>query len=490
MIPVISASKIYSTLGNENSLIPLAIKDIANSTGLTAASYIAGDQTEGRDRFIDEFGTQAIWLFGIPFYKKLLDLAMFKSIGFDPKVDVRILKNPDIFKKAIEHAPTEEIKASLEKIGKSQKNTKLFKGLSFGKFVASTFLTIASYYGLTKFRHHNTEKHIKEEFLKKQAELKKGQTQPQNPQFSQHSKGFGQLQNVPTAFGNVHRNTSSNNKDQNPSFTGIQDFMFSPTKNLMIVDGSITAERIFESRNLQDTIGYIVKEGSFWAFMYLLGGRIQKYVENTTEKKHNMNIQLDSRVIESEELKNALKNKELPTILQAFKDLKTDVNIYDFICNPLNKDNVIVKMAKMSDIIKVTDNKTPTGGTFSKLMQKLFPQKDLNSAVDTRAYVDLDQVKGINEKLGKLYEQFNTFKSKAAGKSEDELLTAFLKDLKKYKRISVLKNIGACIGALGVVCPAIMLALRFCSKDNREFKVKSQIEEQLAKDIQSGKIKV
>lgn len=488
MIPLISASKIYSTLGNENSLIPLAIKDIANSAGLTCASYIAGDKEEGRDRFIDEFGTQAIWLFGIPFYKKLLDLGMFKSIGYDPKVDVRILKNPDIFKKAIEHAPTKEIKASLEKIGKSQKNTKLFKGLSFGKFVASTFLTIASYYGLTKFRHHNTEKHIKEEFLKKQAELKKGQ--PQNPQFSQHSKGFGQLQNVPTAFGNVHKNTSFNNKDQNPSFTGIQDFMFSPTKNLMIVDGSITAERIFESRNLQDTIGYIVKEGSFWAFMYLLGGRIQKYVENSTEKKHNMNIQLDSRVIESDELKNALKNKELPAILQAFKDLKTDVNIYDFICNPLNKDNVIVKMAKMSDIIKVTDNKTPTGGTFSKFMQKLFPQKDLNSAVDTRAYVDLDQVKGINEKLGKLYEQFNNFKSKAAGKSEDELLTAFLKDLKKYKRISVLKNIGACIGALGVVCPAIMLALRFCSKDNREFKVKSQIEEQLAKDIQSGKIKV
>ena len=107
MIPVISASKIYSILGNENSLVPLAIKDIANSAGLTAASYIAGDQAEGRDRFIDEFGTQAIWLFGIPFYKKLLDLAMFKSVGFDPKVDVRILKNPDIFKKAIEHAPTE-----------------------------------------------------------------------------------------------------------------------------------------------------------------------------------------------------------------------------------------------------------------------------------------------------------------------------------------------------------------------------------------------
>ena len=44
MIPTISASKIYSTLGNSNSLVPLAIKDVANSIGLTTASYITGDE--------------------------------------------------------------------------------------------------------------------------------------------------------------------------------------------------------------------------------------------------------------------------------------------------------------------------------------------------------------------------------------------------------------------------------------------------------------
>ena len=99
MIPAISASKKYSTLGNSNSLVPLAIKDIANSTGLTAASYITGDEAEGRDRFIDEFGTQAIWLFGIPVYKKLLDWTLFKPMGFDPKIDVRVLKDPEVFKK-------------------------------------------------------------------------------------------------------------------------------------------------------------------------------------------------------------------------------------------------------------------------------------------------------------------------------------------------------------------------------------------------------
>ena len=74
MIPKITASTVYSKLGDNSSLVPLAIKDIANSCGLTAASYMSGDNAEGKDRFIDEFGTQAIWLWGIPVYKKLLDM--------------------------------------------------------------------------------------------------------------------------------------------------------------------------------------------------------------------------------------------------------------------------------------------------------------------------------------------------------------------------------------------------------------------------------
>lgn len=61
--------KIYSTLGSNTSLVPLAIKDIANSVGLTAGSYVTGQDVEGKDRFIDEFGTQAIWLGAIPFSK-------------------------------------------------------------------------------------------------------------------------------------------------------------------------------------------------------------------------------------------------------------------------------------------------------------------------------------------------------------------------------------------------------------------------------------
>ncbi len=477
MIPAISASKIYSTLGNSNSLVPLAIKDIANSIGLTTASYITGDEAEGRDRFIDEFGTQAIWLFGIPVYKKLLDVTLFKPLGFDPKVDVRVLKDRDVFNKAVENAPTKEIKDALEKAGNSAKT---FKGLSFGKFAASTLLTILSYYGLTKFRHKHIEEHIKEDYLKKHAEQLKNT--PQQPaQDEKNSKKpqtntFKGLEAVPSAFNTVH-NTKTNdkqNKNKETSFTGIQDFMFSPTKNLMIVDASISAERIFESRNAQDTIGYIVKEGSFWAFMYFLGEKIQRHFENSAEKNHDRNIQLDARVIESEELKNALKDKDLKTKLQAFTQLKKDADLYGFITNSLNKDNIIVKMSKMSDIMSVID------------------KKDINSQVDTRRFIDLEEVKGVNEKLGKVYEQFGRFKDKMLTEKpqmkEDEILETFLKDLRKYKRGSVIKNIGSCIAALGVVAPALMVAIRYFGKDNKEFQVKQDIEKKLAQDLKNGKI--
>ena len=74
------AAKIFSTLGNSQSLIPLAIKDSANATGMTVASSITS-KDEGKDRFIDEFGTEAIWLGAIPLYKKIIDKTLFKAAG-------------------------------------------------------------------------------------------------------------------------------------------------------------------------------------------------------------------------------------------------------------------------------------------------------------------------------------------------------------------------------------------------------------------------
>lgn len=415
MIPAISS--IYSKLGSDSSLLPLAIKDVANSTGLTAGSYITGKDVESKDRFIDEFGTQAIWLGGIPFFKKLTDFTLYKLLKVDPKFDVRNLKNKEILAKAIENAPTEEIKKS---ITRAVENPKYIKNLAAVKFIFSTLAAIATYTGLTKFR---------QKFRLEEAKEKLEQNKP-----STHK--------TPEAFKDVH-------KGQNISFCGsIQDFMFNPVKNLMILDGSITAERLASSESKQEFINYTIKEGGTWLFMYFAGDIIRKHLEN----KSKVPIKLDSTIIECKELKEAFKGNSIKTSIDEYskilgKDAK-DIDIYNFIHQ--NPDNFIVKMAKKSKLIK----------TYQK-----------TDKIDTRAYIDINDFKKLKENIEELYQ-----------KAPKENIDEYLKKVIKSKRFSVLKNLGICIGALGVAVPAVMILSRHILPNNKEYKVMEVARNQKAKE--------
>ena len=158
----LNIAKIYSTLGNPNSLVPLAVKDASSCIGMTAGSYVTGKE-EGVDRFIDEFGTEALWLGGIPAYKWLFDKTVFKSCNLDSKIDPRNFKDMGIYQKAKEYAPTQEIKDNLIK---AEKNSKLFKKLAMGKFVVSTVLAAATYFGLTRLKQKYTENKIRKNLIK------------------------------------------------------------------------------------------------------------------------------------------------------------------------------------------------------------------------------------------------------------------------------------------------------------------------------------
>lgn len=437
MIPQVTistASKVYSILGNNSSLVPLALKDVANSCGLTAASYMSGDSHEGKDRFIDEFGTQAIWLLGIPAYKKLLDWVMFKPLGLDSKVDARLLKNKDILNAAQEFAANDKILNSLQKAAANQ--TK-FKHLTMAKFAASTLLTCASYFGLTKFRHKYTEEQIKKDFFEKQ----QANNEQNNNRVNSQDVAFS------SAFSNVH------NK-KNVAFTGgLQDFVFDPVKNLMLVDATITGERLSHSRNPQDFFGYVIKEGSFWAFMYLAGPMISKALEKRADAK-GKSIDLDARVIESPALKNAFADGSIKSHLEAFRKANTsDVNIYKYAVNP-NTNNLLVEFAKMSDIIEVVDKKA------------------VHKIADTRRFIDLGDLRGVASKVEKLLGQYE---------KSGEAVDVFFDSVRKAKRSAIRTNIGSCIGALGVLAPAIMLLTRKMSP-NSEYQVKKDIEAKLAQE--------
>lgn len=462
MINPITTAKIFSTLGNNSSLIPLGVKDISNTAGITAGSYISGGKVEGKDRFIDEMGAQVIWLLGIPFFKAVIDKTVYKASNYNPKIDVRMMKNEKILKKAIEHTPTKEIKESIEK---AAKNSKGFKGLAVGKFIAATALTMASYAGLTHFRHKHTEKNliaeIKAEEKQKQIELAFTQ---QNKQKSEKSS-----------------KNDNHNISQKPSFGSkigiLEQFMFDPVKNTMIIDGGITTERLTESRNPQDLMGYVIKEGGFWAFMYFIGPAIQTYFEKKAAKQ-NRPIDLDIRVLQDEELKKAFADKSIEKQLKsmpkefeeyskntpqkgdskAVLEMKANARkelepkIYESLFE--KEDNLIVKMMKKAETVKTIKVKN---------VEK----------IDTQNYIDIEAVVGTQEKVAKLYKEYSS--------QSKEGLEDFFKGVLKLKRASIVKNIGVSIGALGLLVPGIMVATRYFS-DNKEFLVKKQMKEKLKKN--------
>ena len=146
-------------------------------------------------------------------------------------------------------------------------------------------------------------------------------------------------------------------------------------------------------------------------------------------------------------MKESFKNGSLKNYLNEFKAAdKSDVALYKFAVQPENE-NLVIKMAKDSDVISLL-NKT--------------------EKVDTRKYIDLDALRGVGAKIEKLFNQYEK-----SGENLDE----FFKSVRSLKKVAILKNIGACIGALGILAPAIMLGLR---KDE-DYQVRKDIEEKIAK---------
>ena len=417
---LVNAAKIYSTLGNPNSLIPLAVKDLSATAGMTAGSFVTGKE-EGQDRFIDEIGTEFIWLLGIPMFKGIFNKTVFKFLGLDYNFDARNLKDKDVFEKIKKYAPTEEVKKDIEKIGAKKS---LFKNAVTAKFFAATALTVGSYIGLTRAKQKYTENKIRKNLIAEyNAKKAKEEKQNSTPSF----KGVGSV---------------------------VESFAFSPVKNMYILDGFITGERLKDSRSTQEFIGYGIKEASTLCFMYYAGGKIQELLEKQAAKKYNKSIGLDARVIEAGELKKMFEDSTIENSLNEFKKANTSkADMYEFLHK--NPENMVVKVAKQSDIISL--------------------YKDTNK-IDTRKYIDLDEVEGVSKKIEELYKQYKTAMSKG------ETSEKFFAGVKKLKRNSILMNIGTCVFALGIMTPAMMVFKRFMGKEDKEFQTKKEIREQLIKE--------
>ena len=446
-------NKITSTFGDHSSLLPLFTKDVVNSAGMTAFSYEAGGKIEGKDRFIDEFGTQAIWLGGLPFFKWAFDKTAYKLANISSDVDVRLLKNKEQLAVAQKYVKSLKDSSFAQKLNHAVKNEKLAKGLFLGKFAAATVLTLASYFTLVKVKQGYTKKQIEKQFWAKKSEQS---FYKENVAKSPAFKAF------------MGENTQQNSS-KNVSFKGIgsalSKFMFDPVKNLFIVDAGITGERLMHSRTKNEFVEYSIKEGGFLFFMYVAG----KYIQNGIEKlsaKFGKPIELHAEVLSSKFLNNNIASGKAiqdANIIKNFLKNADKKGLYEFIYDSQNAENTVIKAAKQSGIIETLK----TGNWFQKMIGTA---KD-TGIINPYKFIDATEIESIANNITKIANK---------APKEKVALEKFLKSCAKFKVGSVAANMGISCLFLGLVLPYVMMKYRSNQQNgNTDFHVQAEIEKQL-----------
>ena len=170
-----SVVNIISAIGNNKSIYPLIVRDsgievpskvaLTYNQNLKDSKQMAYNAT--RERIIDEYGTSAIWLGGIPLMNKICDWGI-KKFGYNPDVNVELYKETKEqgIKLNIEKFKESAFKA-VKDLEKALLNKSKYQKLQAGKFILSTAIPIALMgFILPKLNFKLTEK-IKEKQEKK-----------------------------------------------------------------------------------------------------------------------------------------------------------------------------------------------------------------------------------------------------------------------------------------------------------------------------------
>ena len=453
-------NKLTTAFGDHSSLLPLFTKDIVNSSGMTAFSYNAGGKIEAKDRFIDEFGTQAIWMGGLPFFKWAIDNSVYKLAKINPDIDVRLLNDAQQLEAAKKYAASLENKSIAESLEKAAKYSAKTKGLFIGKFAAATALTLASFFTLVKVKQHYTKKEIEKQFWAKKSQQ---QMYDLNLAKSPAFKAF---------MSSDSKNVNQGSKT--PSFKGIgsvlQGVMFDPVKNLFIVDAGITGERLVNSRTKTEFAETAIKEGSLLFFLYVAGRYIQEGIEKASEKFFKKPIDLHAEVLSSDYMKDAIKTGKVYDDVKAVTDLASDKKkLFELIygSEKTSAENIVMKAAKKSGLIKTIKE----GSWIDKLLGKA---KD-TGIIDPHQYINPDDMQSFAKNIKKLAD--------SAPKGE-KAIEEFLKKCRNMKIGSVAANMGITCLFLGLIVPYSMMKYRAKQQNgNKDFHVQAEIERQLEKSF-------
>lgn len=352
---------IISALGNNSSIYPLLVRDcgienvakVAMTYNQNAkdSKYIAKQAT--RERIIDEYGTSAVWLGGIPLMNTISD-KFIKKVGLAPEVNMKLFKETaaqgiDVNIEKFKNLAPKEV-AELIKI---KNNKKAFQNAQVLKLLATTAIPITVMgFVLPKLNYKYTAKKIKDAKKNNDKELLTLKTQKPSQNFA-----------------------TTINKLQTPSFKGLSTLAnLSTLQKMMILDGGLSIGRVQTSRNKDEAAEMAFKMGGMCYLNYVAPSQIEKGLNALTKKIFGINTSLDPKILNNNDFISAIKNNalELPQNV-------TEQALLDFVDN--NPKTIFTQLAKKKDIVSFLGSgvRDPRKYVDTKKLQELKQSLDVFS---------------------------------------------------------------------------------------------------------------
>ena len=269
---------IISAVGNNRGIAPLFVRDccieIPSKLGLTYNQNLKDSKQMAknalRERFIDEYGTSAIWMGGPILIGKFADWLIKKS-GFSPNVNMSLFKerkdqgirlNIEKFK---DKAPD-----AVKDLEKALLNKKKYQNLQAGKFALSTLIPIALMgFVLPKLNFKLTEK------IKNKQEK---QTQNKNISFKGLASTMANMSNV---------------------------------NKMAVTDGGLTVGRVWTARNKYEQMELGFKNAMMMFLNFVFPIYLAKGLDKLSLKLFNTNVNLDPKLMNNNEFLSSIKENSI-----------------------------------------------------------------------------------------------------------------------------------------------------------------------------------
>ena len=396
---------VISALGNNNSIYPLIVRDcgienlakcvMTYKQNAKESKVIAKEAT--RERIIDEYGTSAVWLGGIPLMRFLSD-KFIDFTGLSSKVDVKL------FDETVNQGINSNIKkfentasSAVSELKKVSINKNLFKNLQIGKFFITTAIPIMVMgFLLPKFNFNLTKKKMKKTEQQKTDEKLK--------------------------FLGMDKFVKSINDKKQISFCGLEKLAtMSELNQMVILDGGLTFGRVNTSRNKKEKREMAFKMAGMCYLNYLAPKQIDKSLNKLTKKIFGLNTSLDVKTLSDNNFINEIKNGTL-----LLPDGFDEKSVLDFIDN--NPTSTFVSQIRKLKLVNFLEN----------------------NIRDPRKFVEIEKINDFRRAVDEF----------ASDALKSDSIEKYVKKALQAKSFNILANVLISSALLAIVLPKLQFLFR------------------------------